>query len=68
MASGPASHVKPITKQTFGKVSPGAAREAAGEALPNGAVMLAASQLAWICLCGWGAGVGHACSWHVTYV
>ena len=37
MASGPASHVKPITKQTFGSASPGAAREAAPEALPNGA-------------------------------
>jgi len=32
MASGPASHVKPVTKQTFGRASPGAAREA----LPNG--------------------------------
>ena len=30
-------HVKPVTKQTFGRASPGAAREAAGEALPNGA-------------------------------
>ena len=37
MASGPASHVKPVTKQTFGRASPGAAREAAPEALPNGA-------------------------------
>ena len=37
MASGPASHVKPVTKQTFGRASPEAAREAAGEALPNGA-------------------------------
>ena len=35
MASGPASHVKPVTKQTFGRVSPGAAREAVDEALPN---------------------------------
>jgi len=33
MASGPASHVKPVTKQTFGRALPGAA----GEALPNGA-------------------------------
>ena len=40
MASGPASHVKPVTKQTFGRASPGAAREAAGEALPNGAYVL----------------------------
>ena len=39
MASGPASHVKPVTKQTFGRASPGAAREAAGEALPNGALL-----------------------------
>jgi len=39
MASGPASHVKPVTKQTFGRASPEAAREAAGEALPNGALM-----------------------------
>ena len=38
MASGPASHVKPVTKQTFVRASPGAAREAAGEALPNGAL------------------------------
>ena len=37
MTSGPASHVKPVTKQTFVRASPGAAREAAGEALPNGA-------------------------------
>ena len=37
MASGPASHVKPVTKQTFGRASPGATREAAPEALPNGA-------------------------------
>ena len=39
MASGPASRVKPVTKQTFGRASPGAAREAAAEALPNGAYM-----------------------------
>jgi len=39
MASGPASHVKPVTKQTFGRASPEAAREAAGEALPNGAIV-----------------------------
>ena len=39
MASGPASHVKPVTKQTFGSASPGAAREAAPEALPNGALV-----------------------------
>jgi len=38
MASEPASRVKPVTKQTFGRVSPGAAREAAPEALPNGAL------------------------------
>ena len=41
IASGPASHVKrvkPVTKQTFGRASPGAAREAAGKALPNGAL------------------------------
>ena len=37
MASGPASHVKPVTKQTFERAS-GAAREAAGEAFPNGAL------------------------------
>ena len=40
MASGLASHVKPVTKQTFGRASPGAAREAAPEALPNGASVL----------------------------
>ena len=40
MASGPASHVKPVPKQTFGRASPEAAREAAGEALPNGAYVL----------------------------
>ena len=40
MASGPASHVKPVTKQTFGRASPEAAREAAGEALPNGALLM----------------------------
>ena len=39
MASGPASHVKPVPKQIFRRVSPEAAREAAGEALPNGALM-----------------------------
>ena len=39
MALGPASHVKPVTKQMFGRASPGAAREAAGEALPNGALL-----------------------------
>jgi len=37
MASEPVSHVKPVTKQTFERASPGAAREAAPEALPNGA-------------------------------
>ena len=37
MASEPASRVKPVTKQTFGRASPGAAREAAPEALHNGA-------------------------------
>jgi len=36
MASGPASRVKPVTKQTFGRASPGTAREAAGEALQTG--------------------------------
>jgi len=36
MASGPASHVKPVPKQTFGRASPEAAREAARKALPNG--------------------------------
>ena len=39
MTSEPASHVKPVTKQTFGRASPRAAREAAGEALPNGAIV-----------------------------
>ena len=29
MASGPASRVKPVTKQTFGRTSPETAREAA---------------------------------------
>jgi len=37
LASELASHVKPVTKQMFGRASPGAAREAAPEALPNGA-------------------------------
>jgi len=37
MASEPASHVKPVTKQTFGRASPEAAREAAPRAVPNGA-------------------------------
>ena len=35
LASEPASHVKPVTKQMFGKASSEAAREAASEALPN---------------------------------
>ena len=35
LASEPASHVKLVTKQTFGRASPRAAREAAPEALPN---------------------------------
>jgi len=39
MASGPASHVKPVPKQTFVRASPEDAREAAGEALPNGALV-----------------------------
>ena len=39
MASGPASHVKPVPKQTFERASPEAAREAAREALPNGALV-----------------------------
>jgi len=38
MASEPASHVKPVTKQTFGMASPKAAREAASRAVPNGAL------------------------------
>ena len=40
MASEPASHVKPVTKQTFGRASPEAAREAAPRAVPNGALVL----------------------------
>ena len=40
LASELASHVKPVTKQMFGRASPGAAREAAPEALPNGALEL----------------------------
>jgi len=44
-ASEPASHVKPVLKQTFGRASPEAAREAAGEALPNGALLLTNSWL-----------------------
>ena len=40
MALVPASRVKLVTKQTFGRASPGAAREAAGEALPNGAYVM----------------------------
>ena len=44
MALGVASHVKPVTKQTFGRTSPGAARGAAPEALPNRA--LASTSLA----------------------
>jgi len=39
MASGVASHVKPVTKLPFGRASPGAARGAAPEALPNGAIV-----------------------------
>jgi len=39
MASGLASRVKPVTKQTFGRASPGAAGEAADETLPNGALV-----------------------------
>ena len=35
MTSEPASHVKPVPKQTFGRASPEAAREAVGEALSN---------------------------------
>jgi len=31
--------VKPVTKQTFERASPEAAREAADEALPNGVVI-----------------------------
>ena len=45
MASGPASHVKPVPKQTFGRASPEAAREAAGEALPNGALVVAGCKI-----------------------
>ena len=33
--------MKPVTKQMFGRASPGGAREAAPEALPNGALILA---------------------------
>ena len=46
MASGPASRVKSVTKQTFGRASPEAAREAAGEALPNGALACASQAAA----------------------
>ena len=46
MASEPTSHVKTVTKQTFGRASPGAAREAAGEALPNGALVFVHLHLA----------------------
>jgi len=45
LASEPASHVKPVTKQTFGRASLGAAREAAPEALPNGALETLSPQL-----------------------
>ena len=45
LASEPASHVKPVTKQIFGRASPGAALEAAPEALPNGALLSYASSL-----------------------
>jgi len=45
LASEPASHVKPVTKQTFGRASPGAARETAPEALPNGALETLSQQL-----------------------
>ena len=38
MASEPASRVKPVTKQTFGRASPEAAREAATRAVTNGAL------------------------------
>jgi hypothetical protein len=38
IASEPASHVKPVTKLPFGRASPGAARGAAPETLPNGAL------------------------------
>ena len=40
MASEPVSHVKPVTKQIFGRASPEAAREAAPRAMPNGAIMM----------------------------
>ena len=40
MASEPTSHAKPVTKQMFGKASPEAAREAAPEDLPNGALIM----------------------------
>jgi len=35
MASEPASHVKPVTKQTFGRASPEAAREARPNSPPQ---------------------------------
>ena len=45
MASGAASHVKPVTKQMFGRTSSGAARGAAPEALPNGTLNVVAQRL-----------------------
>ena len=40
VAPGVASHVEPVTKLPFGRASPGAARGAAPEALPNGAIVV----------------------------
>ena len=55
LASEPASHVKPVTKQTFGRVSPGAACEAAPEVLPNRAVVYALLSVghAWPSMLAW---------------
>ena len=44
MASEPASHVKLVIKQMFGRASPEAAREAAREALPKRASVVARAQ------------------------
>ena len=40
MVSEPASHVKPVTEQMFGRVSLGAASEAAPEALQTGGIYI----------------------------
>ena len=47
MALEPASHVKLVTKQTFGRTLPGAARETAPEALPNGALLGTYQLVVW---------------------